>query len=486
MDAVVVRSTLKVAPTSPIAGFIEGLFGVGLRDEKRCADCGKRGPHDAPQTLSLCVPFPAVEVVFFPVGAPAQIVQVVVGTHVEEVLRTVASRVGLPINTLACAKCVTADSEGRPGHVELVYGGFASVDYGEHLVVFPVAPAPEAGRAVPPAKEARLAGSDGDAAAGGGGAGSVASVEEEPSSVPAYPSAHSLWSEKRIVLYILASPDVDAGFFKGEMPQAATCVKVMIVSYTMAGSWPSESEVYAGVMQAVGARLAGAPRVALWSTSIYSGGDKKLSRDGSSIYYGASSVGNLFFVVPHSAAVKAYGQPASWPDLPELSAPSVSVDALGLEGCIKSMLSEEELRADSLWQCPKCDRKVKSYQKVTVTSSPQVLAVHLKRFGFNAATKSRHKIDARVAFPTHGLQFHSKKYDLVGVSCHAGSVDSGHYTARTRNFVDGRWYILDDETTSLSSEGDLSDARVQKEAYMLFYVAHDYKGGGGAPGGTAS
>ena len=74
----------------------------------------------------------------------------------------------------------------------------------------------------------------------------------------------------------------------------------------------------------------------------------------------------------------------------------------------------------------------------------------------------------------------NSQYDLFGVVVrtlvlldlytntpqnHVGSINSGHYTAFTKNNLNKCWYSLSDTTSSKIDEEDI----ITKNAYILFY-----------------
>ncbi|GJW68242.1 ubiquitin carboxyl-terminal hydrolase 23 [Tanacetum coccineum] len=152
-------------------------------------------------------------------------------------------------------------------------------------------------------------------------------------------------------------------------------------------------------------------------------------------------------------------------------------------------LSLEILRADNLYkafanftakeqldggakqyQCQQCKQKVKALKQLTIHKAPNVLTVHLKRFGSHM---SGQKIDKKIQFgstldlkpfvtgPCEG----DLKYTLYGVLVHAGwSTHSGHYYCFVRT-SSGMWYQLDDNRVYQVSEKKV----FEQKAYMLFY-----------------
>ncbi|XP_076885044.1 uncharacterized protein LOC143534439 [Bidens hawaiensis] len=122
------------------------------------------------------------------------------------------------------------------------------------------------------------------------------------------------------------------------------------------------------------------------------------------------------------------------------------------------------------YQCQQCKQKVKALKQLTVYKAPNVLTVHLKRFG---CYMSGQKIDKKVHFgPTLDLKPFvtgpydgDLKYTLYGVLVHAGwSTRSGHYYCFVRT-SSGMWYALDDNRVFQVSEKMV----FEQKAYMLFY-----------------
>ncbi|KAJ0515238.1 putative ubiquitinyl hydrolase 1 [Helianthus annuus] len=123
-----------------------------------------------------------------------------------------------------------------------------------------------------------------------------------------------------------------------------------------------------------------------------------------------------------------------------------------------------------IYQCQQCKQKVKALKQLTVYKAPNVLTVHLKRFGCHM---SGQKIDKKVHFgPTLDLKPFvtgpydgDLKYTLYGVLVHAGwSTHSGHYYCFVRT-SSGMWYSLDDNRVYQVSEKKV----FEQKAYMLFY-----------------
>lgn len=93
----------------------------------------------------------------------------------------------------------------------------------------------------------------------------------------------------------------------------------------------------------------------------------------------------------------------------------------------------EGVELPSLDKAPK--RSIKKYMRIT--SFPRLLAIHLSRSIFEPRTVSM-KNAARVSFPERlrlGGILDEKWYKLLGIVCHKGNHNSGHYESFRRNHL---------------------------------------------------
>ena len=153
---------------------------------------------------------------------------------------------------------------------------------------------------------------------------------------------------------------------------------------------------------------------------------------------------------------------------------------ISINDCLKEFTKEERLGNDEPWYCPRCKKHQQATKEVDLWKTPNILAVHLKRFS-NAQT-FRDKVDAFVDFPIEGLdptQLVGERatgkrlreggmdiqelgirdldepliYDLYAVNEHLGRLDSGHYRAYAFHHAEGQslscrqYTILKTETT---------------------------------------
>lgn len=90
----------------------------------------------------------------------------------------------------------------------------------------------------------------------------------------------------------------------------------------------------------------------------------------------------------------------------------------------------------------------------------------------------REKVNDLIDFPIEGLDLTAyvkselssnpntpAVYDLYGVSEHSGTMGGGHYTAKCKNEIDGKWYSFNDSHVRECSP----ESAISSEAYVLFY-----------------
>ena len=131
-------------------------------------------------------------------------------------------------------------------------------------------------------------------------------------------------------------------------------------------------------------------------------------------------------------------------------------NGIALDDCLKEFEKEEILSEQDTWYCPRCKEHRRASKKFDLWKTPDILAVHLKRF--SSAGWRREKLDVLVDFPIEGLDLTTRVidkedgkqeiYDLIAVDDHWGGLGGGHYTAFARNFIDGEWYSYNGEPYS--------------------------------------
>ncbi|KAF2481615.1 hypothetical protein BDY17DRAFT_253006, partial [Neohortaea acidophila] len=143
-----------------------------------------------------------------------------------------------------------------------------------------------------------------------------------------------------------------------------------------------------------------------------------------------------------------------------------------LEDCFVETGKREVLSEDNAWYCNRCKELRRATKTLEIWTIPDILVVHLKRFGGNRSF--RDKIDVLVDYPIEGLDMTQRVglkedgkeyvYDLFAVDNHYGGLGGGHYTAVAKNFYDGQWYDYNDAHCN-----KLTDHKKSAAAYLLFY-----------------
>ena len=116
--------------------------------------------------------------------------------------------------------------------------------------------------------------------------------------------------------------------------------------------------------------------------------------------------------------------------------------------------------------CAQCHFVGSTGKKLDIINSPQVLVIHLSRFG-----NVLQKIDAFVKFPTElttehigNWNGHPLTYRLRGLIVHKGSsIAGGHYVAYIS--MNGIWYKADDSEITRVTGQIVSSLKV----YILVY-----------------
>lgn len=146
---------------------------------------------------------------------------------------------------------------------------------------------------------------------------------------------------------------------------------------------------------------------------------------------------------------------------------------VSLEECFAETSKSEILSEENAWYCNRCKELRRASKTLEIWTLPEVLVIHLKRFGANRGF--RDKLEVLVDFPIDGLDLNERvglsegkdhTYELFAVDNHYGGLGGGHYTAYAKNFLDQKWYDYND--SSVSSVGN-PERVVTPSAYLLFY-----------------
>ncbi|KAK5710601.1 ubiquitin-specific protease doa4 [Elasticomyces elasticus] len=184
-----------------------------------------------------------------------------------------------------------------------------------------------------------------------------------------------------------------------------------------------------------------------------------------------------------------------------------------LDDCLRSYCSEERLRGDERWECPRCRVPREARKRITLTRAPQVLVVHFKRFRSNGVGKQSSKINLAVDFPLQNLdltpyflptptadeiremgkiyreqdlRFDGSmigpfSYDCYAVVRHIGAtMQSGHYVTAAKDQGRKCWHWYNDtRVEDFRPEEMRGGERLQDgQAYVVFYQRNVNAGAG--------
>lgn len=147
-----------------------------------------------------------------------------------------------------------------------------------------------------------------------------------------------------------------------------------------------------------------------------------------------------------------------------------------LHECFKKYTREEEL--DVLYDCSYCKKKTKVTKTLHLHKLPPVLSIQLKRFEHSNGISS--KLDYHIDIPiilnidnyvTNNTINKNKSihYELFGIICHLGNVNTGHYLAYVK-ISNGFWFKFDDANITRVSETDVKKVN----GYMLLYCINEF------------
>lgn len=143
--------------------------------------------------------------------------------------------------------------------------------------------------------------------------------------------------------------------------------------------------------------------------------------------------------------------------------------------CFDLHCKTEVLDKDNAWECTYCKEKNRAYKRTLYWKFPNVLIISLNRFQIKNIKNNYFniKVDSLVNYPVVNLDLSeyitnptdNYLYNLYGIICHTGDVNSGHYYCYCLN-TDGIWYRYNDENvTAIANLNNL----ITKDAYVLFY-----------------
>jgi ubiquitin C-terminal hydrolase len=135
-------------------------------------------------------------------------------------------------------------------------------------------------------------------------------------------------------------------------------------------------------------------------------------------------------------------------------------EKLTISNLLKSFSVPEKLTEDNAWYCNKCKSHKLAKKKLCLYTTPKYLLMHLKRFSHKIHGRyvSNSKIDSSIKLSDFE-EINGKRYELISIVNHMGSISSGHYTATVKK---NEWLCFDDERVRRDKpSGDY--------AYLLLY-----------------
>ncbi|XP_056131607.1 ubiquitin carboxyl-terminal hydrolase 24 [Lampris incognitus] len=170
-----------------------------------------------------------------------------------------------------------------------------------------------------------------------------------------------------------------------------------------------------------------------------------------------------------------------------------------LEISLDQFVRGEVLEGSNAYYCEKCKEKRTTVKRTCIKSLPNVLCIHLMRFGFDWESGRSIKYDEQIRFPwvlnmepytVAGMARQdcsieggegrgdgagggsprkkvtiSENYELVGVVVHSGQAHAGHYYSfikDRRGTARGRWYKFNDNVVE---EFDMNDETLEYECF---------------------
>ena len=172
------------------------------------------------------------------------------------------------------------------------------------------------------------------------------------------------------------------------------------------------------------------------------------------------------------------------------------IKAHNLEDCLKQYFSEEILKGDNKIEIMEKGKKCyyEGTKIIKLKKIPDIFHICLKRFKFNAKTRSFYKLNKKISFPEK-IDFTQYSYNknlkqkfiLYSILIHSGEMNSGHYFIIIRDFAKNNFIKLNDtEVTHVSPQSVYNDycggyyfnqnfdikLKLEKETniYFLIYV----------------
>ncbi|XP_068168027.1 uncharacterized protein [Antennarius striatus] len=150
-----------------------------------------------------------------------------------------------------------------------------------------------------------------------------------------------------------------------------------------------------------------------------------------------------------------------------------------IQDCLSAFFEQTVLTGSEQMLCSACGQKRETTVLTYLDKPPEILTLHLKRFGFKG--KKQVKLRDNVIFskklnlsqflPSSAQDTPYSSYRLYAVVNHTGNLNMGHYTSVCYNALTRTWHCFDDAAVK-----ELQDSLVQSSnAYMLLYSRKPFK-----------
>ncbi|KND03316.1 uncharacterized protein SPPG_09016 [Spizellomyces punctatus DAOM BR117] len=159
-----------------------------------------------------------------------------------------------------------------------------------------------------------------------------------------------------------------------------------------------------------------------------------------------------------------------------------------LSSCLRNFSKSETLCQKNKFFCDTCRSLQEAQKRMKVKKTPNILAVHLKRFKYQEKLQRYIKLSYRVPFPLELRLFNTtddaedpdRLYRLFAVIVHIGSgPHHGHYVTLVKSHE--QWLLFDDDDVSPVEESELQkyygDTNAVGCGYIFFYTAVDFDAG---------
>ena len=139
-----------------------------------------------------------------------------------------------------------------------------------------------------------------------------------------------------------------------------------------------------------------------------------------------------------------------------------------LEECLNCYLITKDQKGRNGFDCSKCKKKLLSF--VTgILKLPKILIINLKRVGETVIYN--HDVVIPFTLKTRDIEKlnkFQKNYELIGFVKHFGSDKSGHNVAYSKNLIDKKWYLYNDEYVK-----EVGEYPSTEKSFLLFYQLNE-------------